>query len=394
MIEPLYSAATLLVDAALLYVLLVLLTPRLTGWLDRVLLALGLALVALRQYALWAARGDGLAAASPLQRFFTEWQSLLLSLFLVFVLTVLYLSRLRMDALADSQAMAEQSLLESTRDLEAKVAARTAELDAERQQLLSVQQTSQVLYEDQNTQLELAAKLQQATMVLSENRAPWSFATWFEPANRISGDLLRAEILEQDGSVRLFVGDAMGHSVAAAMLTMLVSASLEQIELDVSPAAAMDRMNAALNAHNTGMYVTGQLVHAWPDGRLCLSNAGHPPAILLRASGEVELLGQDGGFALGMFGVQLSSYTESNLALTPGDIVVFTTDGIAEMQLSDGQRLGDDGLLTLLQRLRKERDSLDDIVAGLRDELLPSWQQSEDKDDIAALLMSWNPGAT
>ncbi len=344
--------------------------------------------VGLREAALWYAVTNTGQPAAEYAALFATTHAVVANLLFVIALDVLYATQRRFDVLTDAGRLTEELLREENRDLEAKIATSASALEIERAEAEVAVKKASALYADQRTQLELAAKLQTATMTMCEDTPPWSFASWFEPANQISGDMLRTELTE-DGAARVFVGDAMGHSVSSAMLTMLVSAALEQIELDVSPAQALERMNAAMNSHNTGMYVTGQLLLMHPDGRVLLSNAGHPPAILLRADGTVEMLGEEGGFALGMFGVQLSSYSEAEVQLRAGDLLLLSTDGISELQLADGSRLGDAGLAAMLAPVAGAGNGPGVLIGLLREQLEARWRESADKDDIAALAVGW-----
>ena len=56
-------------------------------------------------------------------------------------------------------------------------------------------------------------------------------------------------------------------------------------------------------------------------------NAGHVAPVLLRATGEVELL-EEGGWPLGMF--PEPRYFEGHVRLNEGDILTLHTDGIVE----------------------------------------------------------------
>jgi len=70
---------------------------------------------------------------------------------------------------------------------------------------------------------------------------------------------------------------------------------------------------------------------------LIFSNAGHDPPILLRGDGSTELL-IEGGVALGV--LPDARYEERPLALRPGDVVVFYTDGVSEAESASGEQFG------------------------------------------------------
>jgi sigma-B regulation protein RsbU (phosphoserine phosphatase) len=66
-------------------------------------------------------------------------------------------------------------------------------------------------------------------------------------------------------------------------------------------------------------------------------SAGHPPAFLLRANGELELL-SDGGMLLGV--VAAAPYACGSFTLGEGDVLMVYSDGITESQNGAGEEFG------------------------------------------------------
>ena len=62
-------------------------------------------------------------------------------------------------------------------------------------------------------------------------------------------------------------------------------------------------------------------------GRLDYCRAGHPPAMLLRADGQLESL-TEGGMLLGM--APDATFTTGSVELRAGDVLVVYTDGLLE----------------------------------------------------------------
>ncbi len=62
-------------------------------------------------------------------------------------------------------------------------------------------------------------------------------------------------------------------------------------------------------------------------GRLDYCSAGHPPAMLLRANGELELL-SDGGLLLGV--ASNATYVTGSIILNAGDVLLAYSDGVIE----------------------------------------------------------------
>jgi serine phosphatase RsbU (regulator of sigma subunit) len=64
-----------------------------------------------------------------------------------------------------------------------------------------------------------------------------------------------------------------------------------------------------------------------------VANAGHVPALVRHAGGEVSMIGRASGPPLGM--VRRSDYREERCTFRPGDVLVCMTDGVFESVESD-----------------------------------------------------------
>jgi serine phosphatase RsbU (regulator of sigma subunit) len=125
--------------------------------------------------------------------------------------------------------------------LEETVAARTKELEAQHQEL---DEAHQLVVGSVN----YASRLQRGQLprqIRLDGRFE-SFATMWEPRDTIGGDLYWISSSQHDGPFVLAVADCTGHGVPGAMLSLLVSNSLERIyandtmENPVSALASLD----------------------------------------------------------------------------------------------------------------------------------------------------------
>ncbi|WP_329172780.1 GAF domain-containing SpoIIE family protein phosphatase [Streptomyces sp. NBC_01477] len=127
------------------------------------------------------------------------------------------------------------------------------------------------------------------------------------------------------------IGDVCGKGTEAAKVTALARYTLRADAGEhLSPAAVLDRLNAAMLAQRAPRYLTAvqatfRTTPAGLAGRLCL--AGHPPALIRRADGRVQQVGTPGSL-LGVFApVRLA---DVRFRLTPGDLLLLYTDGACE----------------------------------------------------------------
>ena len=187
----------------------------------------------------------------------------------------------------------------------------------------------------------------------------------YHPRNIVGGDFYRIERLDAD-IYALMVADAMGHGVAGALCAMQLRSLWgdHQAELE-SPALFLSVINERLHGLVRGAGYLATAVCATYDagcGQLRCARAGHPAPLLFRANEPVESVGQS-QLALGMLpGI---TYTEASVQLTPGDALLFFTDGAVELFDATEHELGVAGL----KRLVRQQIARDDC-AGFRTPIL------------------------
>lgn len=229
--------------------------------------------------------------------------------------------------------------------------------------------------------LEAAARLQDAVLSdLTAGVPGWELAEFYSPAGRtdVGGDFFDA-IRLPDGRLAMFVGDVMGRGVAAAAAMAQMRASVRAyIAVDPTPEVVLDKLDLLFTTYRMTQLVTLVYLVADPRrGELVYANAGHPPAVVLRADGTAEQLpwADDAPLGLGV-----APRTSRTCAFHHGDTVLAFTDGLIERRDEDidaGQRrlleharaLGTGGL----------RETLPRIVESVRDHTR--------EDDVAALAV-------
>lgn len=147
----------------------------------------------------------------------------------------------------------------------------------------------------------------------------------------------------------LVVADISGKGISAALLMSIIQATLrtllrrESSLLEIAGVA-----NELLHATTpVNKYATAFLVVMDPATGACkFVNAAHNPSVLLRASGEVEML--DGpGLAIGLF--PRRTYQEKSFEMHPGDTLVLYSDGVSEAQDANDDEFGTDRLTEVVK---------------------------------------------
>ena len=116
---------------------------------------------------------------------------------------------------------------------------------------------------------------------------------------------------------------------------------------------------------------------------LRIVNAACIPPYIKRVTGEVENH-ELGGFALGQGLGNLMGYQELELTLVKGDLVILMSDGVIEAHNADGDMLGFEGMLSLMQTAPAM--SAAEMLAYLKQELFLFTGGIEQHDDITIVV--------
>ncbi|WP_270886119.1 GAF domain-containing SpoIIE family protein phosphatase [Pedococcus sp. 5OH_020] len=229
--------------------------------------------------------------------------------------------------------------------------------------------------------LAAARRLQHAVLPDHMPRVPGcDIAALYSPSGRtdIGGDFYDVIPLD-DGRLALFVGDVMGRGVAAAAaMAQMRSAVRAYVALDPSPGVVVGRLDRMLLQYGGEQLVTlAYLLADTSEGLLTVTNAGHPPPVLLRRDGTGEQLENTDGSPLGVVPQRRGEHV---VPFRPGDTLLVFTDGLIERRGEDID-VGQQRLLEALALLRQgDLDvALAQLVARVRD--------ATRDDDVAALCL-------
>ncbi len=194
--------------------------------------------------------------------------------------------------------------------------------------------------------LELAHKVQRGLLPAHPPVvANYHFFDFYEPANQVGGDYYDYVELP-DSRLAVVLGDVSGKGVSAALLMAKLSGEVRYcLASEATPAAAMDRINAAFCRSGwDDRFVTFVLAVVDPiKHEVTLVNAGHMPPLLRHSDGRVELIGdEDAGVPLGIDND--TAYMQTTRKLAVGDSVTMFTDGLSEAMNAEGDLYGMDRL--------------------------------------------------
>jgi sigma-B regulation protein RsbU (phosphoserine phosphatase) len=162
----------------------------------------------------------------------------------------------------------------------------------------------------------------------------------YRPVEQVGGDVYDVSILPNH-KLRMFIADATGHGVTAALVTMLIKSSYDQVRTIAAPNEMLAQLNdrVAKTARTLDAMFTAAVVDVdLAAQRLVHSSAAHLPPVLVNGAGVVEL--ESGGTFMGVSTGRV--YPTWSRSLPPDAALYLMTDGIAEARRTNGEQFGED----------------------------------------------------
>ncbi len=196
-------------------------------------------------------------------------------------------------------------------------------------------------FDEIDRELQLASRLQRDFLPRGATKVgPVRFSTLYRPCTWVSGDIF--DIFQLDERhVGFYLADAIGHGVAAGLLTMYIKHAIKPKRISssgtelVRPSEVLAMLNDQLSAQDLpdSQFITGWYgVIDTQTLRLDYAVAGHPPPMVVDG-GEVvrELHGE--GSMLGLCPGQ--TYSDESIVLRRGQRVLLYSDGLEPALISE-----------------------------------------------------------
>lgn len=159
-------------------------------------------------------------------------------------------------------------------------------------------------------------------------------AAMFRPVDFLSGDIYHVAQLDES-TLGFFLGDAMGHGLPAALMSLYIAGRLAQKEMQgdahriVPPSESMTRLNRDLAATGCSNVRFATAVCGTMNVRtreVRLSSAGHPAPLLLGrgVTKKVEV----SGALLGV--MEDTEYEQTTFTLGRGETMILYSDGLED----------------------------------------------------------------
>lgn len=236
-----------------------------------------------------------------------------------------------------------------------------------------------------NQDLDLARQLQETFIPAAAPAIPgFDIAMHYQPLLQVGGDLLELTPLP-DGGLLIFIADAMGHGVHAALVMSILKGMLSSVIASASrPEQLMDRLNRALHPLVQDYFVVAACIRIDPTRNVGqMVRAGLPPPLLLKgATGEARPLTQ-GGMPLTVDAEE--TYQPDEFEFIPGDLLLLATDGLIEATNADDLPFGDQRVAAVL--LNAPDLPARDLVSRVLAEQQAFCQSHQQQDDMTILAV-------
>lgn len=217
----------------------------------------------------------------------------------------------------------------------------------------------------------------------------------FEPATECGGDWWG--VASNDEWRVLFIADATGHGVPAALLTATINCCKTSLDYISSlqpdflsrPDEILRFMNQAVCGAGKEIQVTCFVASLnVKTGKFVYANASHTPPLYFNSlkdsleKNDFQPLIEANGPRLGQS--YEARYESQTLSLTPHDTIFFYTDGLTEGENAEGAQWGVRRLIKALAQ--HGRGSVDNVLDGVLSEF-KAFSPERPKDDLTAVLL-------
>ena len=214
---------------------------------------------------------------------------------------------------------------------------------------------------------------------------PAELCAVLQPMKEVGGDLY--DFYQKDDNLYFIIGDVSGKGMPA---TMMMAATVNLFRMSAryfnTPVEIVEEINEVISARNPNLIFVTAFVGKLDlrHGLLTYCNAGHNPPILnntlMKTDPDIPI-GYDAGYSFRQYG----------MLFPEGSRIVLYTDGVTESRNEDGDFMGTDYLLSLVQKHQQE--DVSDMTQNIIDETYLFSKDAVQRDDITLMCIANNISA-
>jgi PAS domain S-box-containing protein len=231
--------------------------------------------------------------------------------------------------------------------------------------------------------LKMAKRLQEKILSQKIGRlSNFNIFSYYQPLEKVGGDFFEITELGEE-HLRVFIADATGHGVQAALTTMLIKNEYDRFKsLSLEPATILSNLNDVFAIEYRHLYVFFSAVIVeinLKDMVLKISSAGHPSQLLIKKD-NVEKI-ETKGTLIGID--KKSKFDNIYYGIEKGSKIILFTDGISEEFNIRGEHVALD---TIKSKLTKHQNK---NIAKMCNDLIKEFKNSVNaegfKDDVTVI---------
>jgi phosphoserine phosphatase RsbU/P len=236
-------------------------------------------------------------------------------------------------------------------------------------------------------ELQMAREIQQGLMPRVMPSVPgYEISPLWEAARETAGDFYDAFGLGED-RFGVVIADVSDKGAGAALFMAVARTMIRSnAHVGLSPMETIGRTNdLILEDAKAGMFVTIYHSHFYADGRSVHVNAGHNPPLLYRQSTRTLEYLPRGGRAVGWF--PDNPLRELHIDLSPGDVIIYYTDGITEAENPQRAAYGEARLEKIIEA--NATSSAEDILGAIVNDVEAFCAGAPPFDDMTLVVVRY-----
>lgn len=248
------------------------------------------------------------------------------------------------------------------------------------------------IIEEQNMlldhQISLAGELQKRLLPLKlPNVKCASIAFTYHPMMKVGGDFIDVCYCEEKKELGLFICDVSGHGVAAAFISSMVKMALADWNNHLDrPSEMLKKLYHSLVEKLGAHFVTVSMCYVdLRSGMVRFSGAGHPPSLVIRSDGKIEVFKPAGKI---INALMKPDFGTEETSLNKNDKIVLYTDGITESFNKKKEMFGDEAFFNLIKKHHADAPAV--ICEKIMEQIKKFTGNGSFRDDITLLVMEFD----
>lgn len=241
-------------------------------------------------------------------------------------------------------------------------------------------------------EIDVAAEIQKTLLPSEKPSIPGlDIDSFYRSAAKVGGDLYDVFPVGENRHC-LVVADVSGKGVPASLI-MSVLRTVIRFKADGqrSPVAILKSVEDYMTVDiPSGIFITvGLAIYDSSKSEFRYASAGHNPLIFFDSKRSNFRLVNPRGRPLGLSELTADGgtrFSEERLLIQPGDFLCLYTDGLTEALNASGERLGSEGLVSLLQNAHEGADDSSGLVRDVLIELDKYRGSVEAEDDMTLVI--------